>query len=201
MPFLADCSRFMAVTLSADGLIVSLSSSAEQITGYSALELVGRPITQILADKSAFEVPRMLCSAREWGAWAGEVIHRNRSGNSVEARSTVTSLTGRANTHTGFLLVSAVREDRGIEIRNGAPFREVSERLRAFSHELNNPLAVLMGFAQLIMLSPQCTGKIRGDMEKINAELDRVIEVVEQLHNYAMALNEKGQPEGIRASG
>ena len=84
---LDDSARWMAVSISPDGLIVSLSSSAELLTGYSARELAGRPVTQIMADRSVFEVPQMMESAREWGGWTGEVSHRTRSGKQVTSRS------------------------------------------------------------------------------------------------------------------
>ena len=71
--------------MSSDGLISSLSNTAEQLTGYSAHELVGRPVTMILADRSIFEVPQMMRAAVDWGAWNGEIMHRNRSGKAFKA--------------------------------------------------------------------------------------------------------------------
>lgn len=198
---LADSDRLMAVTFSADGLISSLSSSAEQITGYSAHELVGHSITQIVGDKSVFEVPSMLNSAREWGAWDGEIVHRDRSGRCLNAWATITPLTGRRDIHTGFLLVSSFHESRGVGFEGEKPLQEVAARLRTVSHELNNPLAVMMGFAQLIMLSPHCGGRIRGDMEKLYVELKRVIQVVEKLHGYARSLEGERKSESLVATG
>jgi PAS domain S-box-containing protein len=71
-------STWMAAILSPDTLITSLSSGAEQFTGYSAQELVGRSITQILTDSSVFEMPHIMNAARECGYWEGEIILRAR---------------------------------------------------------------------------------------------------------------------------
>ena len=76
MQSVACSSTWLAAILSPETLITSLSSGAEQFTGYSAQELVGRPVTQILDDSSAFEVPRILDAAKEWGHWEGEIVHR-----------------------------------------------------------------------------------------------------------------------------
>jgi len=72
---------------------------------------------------------------------------------------------------------------------------EVAADLRTFAHDLNNPLAVMMGLAQLLILNANCQGKIRGDIEKLYSELKRVIQAVERMHNYALSLHEKNQPE------
>src|SRR3974377_812532 len=103
MQLLACNSKWLSVTLSSDGLITSLSSGAEQFTGYSPQELVGRPVTQILSDSSAFELPRMFDAASQWGYWEGEIVHRTRAGKALEARSALSLLAGGGNTCAGYL--------------------------------------------------------------------------------------------------
>ena len=168
MQALVCSSSWLAAALSADALIVSLSASAEQFTGYSAQELVGRPITQILADHSAFEMPQILNAAKEWGNWEGELIHRTRSGRSLEARGAVTSLAGKGNLPAGFLLVSNLKRTPSWMRAIMRLWRILRLSLREFVHDLNNPLAVAMGFAQLLELNSDCNGKIQADIEKIS---------------------------------
>ena len=191
MQALVGSSRWLATTLSPDGLIVSLSASAEQFTGYSAYELVDRPITQILADHSAFEVPQILNAAKEWGNWEGELIHRTRSGRSLEARGAVTSLAGRGSVSDGFLLVSNLNKAPVMNACDDAAVADIAACLRSFVHDLNNPLAVVMGFTQLLELNSNCRGKIRADIEKLYAELKNVVRIVERLHGYAISLDDK----------
>jgi PAS domain S-box-containing protein len=191
MQALVCSSRWLAAALSADALIVSLSASAEQFTGYSAQELVGRPITQILADHSAFEMPQILNAAKEWGNWEGELIHRTRSGRSLEARGAVTSLAGNGNLPAGFLLVSNLKRTPSMDACDSAIVADIAASLREFVHDLNNPLAVVMGFAQLLELNSDCNGKIQADIEKISEELKNVVRIVERLHGYAISLGDK----------
>jgi PAS domain S-box-containing protein len=195
-PFVCS-SRWLAATLSPEALIASLSSSAEQFTGYSSQELVGRPITQILADQSAFEMPHILDMAREWGYWEGEVAHRTRGGKSLKARGAVTLLSGKANQSTGFLLVSNLDKSLVLNECDNSAVAEIATNLRTFAHDLNNPLAVIMGFSQLLILNAGCQGKVRTDIEKLYSELKRVIQVVERLHGYAISLYEKPQQDQI----
>jgi PAS domain S-box-containing protein len=191
-PFVCS-SRWLAATLSQEALIASLSSGAEQFTGYSAQELVGRPITQILTDDSAFEMPRILTLAKEWGYWQGEIIHRTRGGKSLEARSAITLLAGKGNHADGFLFVSNLNKSLVLSESDNSAVADIASTLRAFAHDLNNPLAVIMGFTQLLILNTDCQGKIRSDIDKLYSELKRVNQVVERLHEYAISLYEKRQ--------
>jgi PAS domain S-box-containing protein len=187
-PF-SEPAHWMAVSLTADGLITSLSSTAEHLTGYSARELVGRPITVILGDRSVFEIAQMMKSALDWGVWEGEIVHRNRSGKPIRARATLAQLTSHQNDCAGFLLLSDLKP-RFASDEAASPLRDVGTHLRQTSHELNNPLAVMMGFTQLILLDPHCEGKMRADVERLYAEMKRIIQIVERLHAYAMSLHE-----------
>jgi PAS domain S-box-containing protein len=192
-PFVCS-SRWLAATLSPDALIVALSSGAEQFTGYAARELVGRPITQILNDDSAFEVPRFLDLAREWGHWEGETIHRTRGGRSLEARSAISLLAGKGDRADGFLFVSNLNRSLVLEESDKSAVSDIASNLRAYAHDLNNPLAVIMGFTQLLILNTGCQGKIRTDIEKLYSELKRVSQVVEKLHGYAISLYDQSSP-------
>jgi signal transduction histidine kinase len=84
-------------------------------------------------------------------------------------------------------------------LQEGTSPEEVGKRLRAVVHELNNPLAVMMGFTQLMMMDGQCEGKLRADLEKVCSELKRLAAVVEKLHAYALSLQHPGQ--GARPQG
>ena len=182
---------WLAATLSPDALIVSLSASAEQFTGYSAQELVGRPITQILADPSAFKMPQILNAVKEWGNWEGGLIHLTRSGRSLEARGAMTALAGKGNLPAGFLFMSNLNKAPAINAGDNAAVADIAANLRAFVHDLNNPLAVIMGFTQLLELNSNCKGNVRADIEKLSEELENIAHIVERLHGYAISLDDK----------
>lgn len=64
----------------------------------------------------------------------------------------------------------------------------VAADLRAFAHEMNNPLAVALGFAQLLILEDGGTERTHSSLERIHSELKRVAATVERLHAYAANL-------------
>jgi len=188
MQWVNGSSNWLAATLSADARITSMSPNAEQLTGYSAPELVGRPVTQILADQTSLEVHRILDTAKEWGYWQGEVVHRSRSGKHVEARGIISLLAGKQDHPDEYLLISSLNRSLALDESEKPAIAEISTTLRTMAHDLNNPLAVMMGFAQLLILNQNCQGGIRNDVEKLYSELKRVIQMVEELHEYARTL-------------
>ena len=197
---LGDTARWLAVTFSYDGLVSSLSPGAEQVIGYTARDLTGKPITQILADRSVFEISRMMEYARERGAWEGKIVHLNRSGISFEAAGNVSTLSGPEDVKAGFLMVSTLACKSETDAYEQVAVKDVAAKLRTFAHELNNPLAVMMGFTQLILLNAQCGGKVRADMDKLFSELKRVIQIVERLHGYALSLQETERQDVLARS-
>jgi PAS domain S-box-containing protein len=201
MHLFSEPAHWVAVSLTSDGLISSLSSSAEHVIGYSSCQLVGRPVSAILGERSVFEIAQMMKSALEWGVWEGELVLRNRSGKFVRARAALAQLTSYRNDCAGFMLLADV-SPREANSEALSPLRDVGAHLRQISHELNNPLAVLMGFTQLILLDPHCEGKLRTDVERLFTETKRIIQIVERLHGYALSLQEK-QPgrEQVRVLG
>jgi nitrogen-specific signal transduction histidine kinase len=185
--------EWLALTLSPQTLITSLSPIAELLIGYSPQELIGRPITQVLDDSTSFELLGILDWVREHGFWEGEMIHLSCDGTKFGAWSTLSLLKDNGDHAAGFLLIS-IPKDSEASGYNNPDLNEVADNLRSLAHDLNNPLAVMMGFTQLIVLNKGCQGKIRADIEKVYAELKRIIQVVERLHGYALSLYGKQSP-------
>src|SRR5438093_4517575 len=158
---LADLMKWMTLTFSPDGLVTSISQGAENLTGYSAQELVGKPVTEILGDRSVFEISQIMDSAREWGSWDGEIVHRDRNGRSLDGRGSLCVFTGRTGNNLGYSLTTILNESVTADGACESALVEVVGKLRLFAHELNNPLAVVMGITQLVMTNTACTGKFR----------------------------------------
>jgi signal transduction histidine kinase len=188
-------SRWLAVTLSSEALIKSISFSAEDFLGYAPQELFNQPITRILADDSAFEVPHILDAAGKWGHWEGGLVYRSRMGGLIEVRGAVSLLANGESDAAGYLLISSLDKSLTPSVDKDSALVEISTDLRVIAHDLNNPLAVMMGFTQLLTMNAACPAKIRKDIERVYSELKRVIEIVERLHGYAISLCKKAQQD------
>ena len=103
----------------------------------------------------------------------------------------IIQLAGEGNLPAGFLLVSNLNKSPSVHACDNAVVADIATSLREFVHDLNNPLAVVMGFAQLLELNSDCNGKVQADIEKISEELKNVVHIVERLHGYAISLGDK----------
>ncbi len=71
---------------------------------------------------------------------------------------------------------------------------EIARQLRLIVHELNNPLAVMMGFTQLLLLDGRCEGSVRADLDRVYGEMKRVAATVERLDSFALSLQDRAGP-------
>jgi signal transduction histidine kinase len=115
------------------------------------------------------------------------MVFRNSEGKELDVRATIFSLFDPSGQLCSFALNAALVEKLSSDETRGETY-QVGARLRTSSHELNNRLAVIMGFAQLIMLDKRCQGSMRSHAEKAYAEIQRVVQLVEDLHHYALSL-------------
>ncbi|MCK8438239.1 SpoIIE family protein phosphatase [Streptomyces sp. D2-8] len=73
----------LAVVVDADGAIMVWSDGARRLLGYGPAELVGRPVTDLLAARLPESTRRHAAEGRRW---AGEVALRHRDGNRLVVR-------------------------------------------------------------------------------------------------------------------
>jgi hypothetical protein len=181
----ADPSGWTAIAFTCEGTISSFVYSAEPGVGSPGKPL--RRITDLLEDSTLFELPEMMNQAADAGMWRGEVRYRSGNGHPRSGFGTLVPLTPVEHSPRGFLLVTTFgsREPLSESLQY-----EIGSRLRIFCHEINNPLAIVLGLAQLAIQNPECTEKIRGDMEKLYSELRRAVEVVHRLHRYGFDLQD-----------
>jgi signal transduction histidine kinase len=168
-----------------------VSAAVEPLTGFSPQELVGSSAIIILEDSSAFALPRILAEAAENGFWEGDIAHRTRSGERRLADGMVSPLAGPKN--AGYLLLSNLNGPQAENETDQSALAAVSMTLRSYAHDLNNPLTVMMGFTQLLLLNDACSGKVRDDLEKVFAGLQQVVRLVGEMHQYAYSICESPQ--------
>ena len=187
MQSLFHVDRWLGAVLSPDGLIIALSGNAEECTGYPIRELRGRSITSLLSPSSALEMECLLGSPQGCGAWEGTIEHSGRNGALLEVKACLIPLEFLRETGAAFLLVLAFEAEQETGER-AVSLPEVASHLRRTVHDLNSPLAVMMGLTQLILLDSRCGERFRGDIERLLAAMMRVAEITEQLHAYAFTL-------------
>jgi len=180
----------VAVTFDGNTCVTSLSSGIDDGNRSSQNGILGESVTHMLADKTVFQLPQILDTAKAEGIWEGAVSFRDGEGMPVPTHGTVLPLSAGADRRPGYLLLiqpmPADPGDPSCFIRAG-----IGGHIRKRVHDMNNSLAIIMGSTQLLTMDSRSAEKMQSDIEKIYSELGRLALVVESLHEYAHSLCEK----------
>jgi len=156
-----------------DGTITSWNRGAERLYGYAASEVVGRPLSIIIPPELADELSEILERLKRGAPMENyETVRLRRDGTRVSVSVTVSATRDAYGRITGGSSIARDIEHRKeIEAarRERDVLRSVAGPAAAAGHEINNPLAVVMGQAQL--LARQANG---GERRRIDEMLEAV---------------------------
>jgi PAS domain S-box-containing protein len=129
--------------------IMLLSQAAERLFGVSSKALTARPVAELVADQAVSATIQEAVAKRKSGTifhfdWAGDKPGQPRV---MQGRTSLIQTSG--GTHIGMLLtIHDVTGEREVE-------RLKNELLSTAAHELNTPLAAIIGYSELMLSGPQ----------------------------------------------
>jgi len=171
-----------------DGMITSWNAGAERLYGYSARDVVGRwPIALVIPpehrDELSMILERLARGERvDHYETAYETVQMTRAGQRIDVSVTVSPIRDAEGRIVG---VSSIARDithrKQIEaaLRERDALRYVASLAAAAAHEINNPLAVVMGQAQLLEDLVDAAGRKR--IEEILEATRRIQGIIDQL--------------------
>jgi PAS domain S-box-containing protein len=171
---IVDSSHDAIVTKDLNGIITSWNDSAEQLFGYTAEEVIGKPITILIPADRSDEEPEIIARiVRGERVDHFETIRRRKDGSLVEIS----------------LTISPLRNAQGKVIGASKIARDITERrqaeeqkrllLREMSHRVKNLFALAGGLVSLSARprGAQTTEEIIGALQKRLAALARAHEL------------------------
>ncbi len=169
------------VGMTLDGMVTSWNAGAERLYGYPAREVIGRwPIGITVPEDEQPKILKRVGRGERVDHY--ETVGVRRDGRCINVSVTVSPIRD-----AGGKIIGASSIARDIthrkEAEASAPERDtlryVASLAAAAAHEINNPLAVIMGYAQLLADKVDAQGQ--GQIDEILEALSRIQEIVARM--------------------
>jgi PAS domain S-box-containing protein len=141
----------MIVSKNLDGVILSWNRGAERILGYTAEEIVGKPVSLLMPPEQAEDYAKILSQIRQGKAVDHyETRRRRKDGSIVDISLTVSPIRDADGNVIGASKIGRdITRQKLLEAERKEADRRKDEFLAMLAHELRNPLASINGAVQL----------------------------------------------------
>ena len=161
-----------------DGMITSWNAGAERVCGYSAREVLGRWLIEMIVPEGGLsEILKRVGRGERVDPYETVGVRKDR--RYVDVSVTVSPIRGSDGRIVGASLIArdiTHRKQAEAAIRELDILRYVTSLAAAAAHEINNPLTVIVGYVQLLADEVDATGRARID-EMLRA-VSRIQEIV-----------------------
>jgi PAS domain S-box-containing protein len=153
---IVESSSDAIISKSIDGRITSWNRAAERLLGYTATEIVGKPIMTIIPPELHEEEQRIL-----EGLWRGERIEHfdtvrlTKDGRRIEVSLSISPVKNAEGEVVGASkIIRDIRRRKELEKRVSEEHQLKDEFLAMLAHELRNPLAPIRTASEILARAP-----------------------------------------------
>ena len=175
------------------GIIVFWNKGAAELYGYAAQDILGRPVSLLLADREGGEQSRAFEFLARGAAGSGlEEVHRRKYGELVEVALSVTPLRDESGALLGgAILARDITEVRTLarELRRAREEVEAANRARGdflsrISHEIRTPLNAVIGMSHLA-LKGGSPPRLEGYLNNILVASQSLLEIIDDILDFS----------------
>ncbi len=152
---LLDNAKVAVIVRRWDGNVISINKGAEELYGWPADEVVGKDFRELVYGGGfSSQTAEVESALLQHGSWQGERRHRTRGGKEIVVASNVTLLRdSRGEPETVLCINADVTERKFLEqqLRNAQKLESVGALTAGISHDFNNILAVVDGYADVLL--------------------------------------------------
>lgn len=175
------------IVIDASGRMTMVNAAAERMFGYVRDELLGQPLEILLPERvrathvghraGYFEEPRV----RPMGIGL-DLAGRRKGGTEFPVEISLTYVRSPGQMAAmAFITDITLRKQTDTAVRDRDRLRDVRSLAAAAAHEINNPLAVIMGYVQLLDLDREVVTRHRRRMAELLDAVVRVQEIVARM--------------------
>ncbi len=177
------------VSKTLDGNVVTWNPAAERMYGYSAAEMIGRPIYMVIPEHLEEEEREILRQAAEGAQVAHyETIRRRKDGTIINIALSLSPM----RDHDGRIIgVASIKRDitdskrAEAGLRQAAKMEAIGALAGGLAHDFNNELHALSGFAHFIGRDRGLGAATRQDVLEIQKTIERMASLTRQLLAFA----------------
>ena len=174
-------------TVEAGGLLTAVNRSLERSSGQSRGDLLGAPVVSLIDSRDQVLAAQALHETFNGQRRRVELRYPAANGEVRLCSLTLTPLTEGERITGALGIVRDVTDEKRLteQLMQQEKLAAVGQLVSGVAHELNNPLASVTAFAQLLLAAPQNTPHDRQAIEAINQEARRAAKIVSNLLTFA----------------
>ena len=167
-----------------NGIVTSWNRGAERILGYSAEEIIGKPITTIIPPDLIEDEPMILAKiSRGERIEHFETVRMHRSGERLDVSLTISPVRNREGEIIGAAkILQDITEQKKLvaALHTSERLASVGKLAATIAHEINNPLEAVTNLIYLGKEHPDAPGEVRQYLESAEQELRRAAHIAQQ---------------------
>ncbi|HEU0234922.1 MAG TPA: PAS domain S-box protein [Candidatus Limnocylindrales bacterium] len=181
-----------------DGRIADVNAAAEELYRADRAWLVGRSVDDI-SGWAEGELARRRAAMAESGRGTFEGTGIRADGSRFPQRVDASAVEVDGETRMLIRVEDLTEHDRlQSELIHAQKMEAIGQLVAGVAHELNNPLASIVAFSQLLRRDPRLPADLQGDADLLVAEADRTRRIVQNLLDFARQRRPERHPTHLR---
>ena len=174
-------------TVDDEGRFTSVNRALEHATGRSRESLVGVSFTELLDPADVGQGWALFDATMVGNRQRGELRFRAADGSARTGSILTAPVTERGHVVGGLAVVRDITDEKRLtdQLLQQEKLAAIGSLVSGVAHELNNPLAGVTAFAQLLLTGPGVSPEQRASLETIHQEARRAAKIVANLLTFA----------------